>query len=444
MVFSYFNSDNKLCGFAPIIGGSWNELKQKIKNDTISQLLSQVDMNGDDVIQKEEVSFLKKLLLIADSLVQGSTNDKIIADNEVEVLVEQIKQKTIDKAKLWHETIEESNNIKSNFSNAEDITSKFNCKCLAGYDFQVFKTNCQANHSVKDCQNEIAFNTYVLKFYDKDTNFNQEIKINFSVKYSESQIKSFISQILEQCNKNVVDLMCNELENLYITPHSDSKKDIGSSKQYEKVKGINSPEGVYVPKDESITLFVQRNKFILDTFIHELGHAKDNIGSKYNGINSELFDLITEIRPKKRADEYHLATKKEMYAELFNDYASTLDYMTKQIEKKYKNIIDILPREAKETFIKEFVISYITGQDTTISSILSRAGLSEFKNLFGIILNKSIEIKLPEYYQARTHFEQIKKLAQKNPKILAEFNDVMRKIASDYNNPRDAKKVALL
>lgn len=440
-MFHYINSNNKKAGFSPVIGEKWSEWKPKMKNDVIESIFSVID-NGDDIIQTEEVNLLRKLLSIADNLIKEKANDNLISDEEGQKLLEQIKNNTINIEELRKEAAEEAK--KEPYPNAVDITQELNINNTNGYDIRIFKTNTQTGQMVMGHDKDTTYNTYLIKFKNPKSNTIEEIKIHFSAEFTEHAIAKMIKQLTEGNYCNVLDLMSQELNDVYVNPPKDRKKvDKTKNKQYSEVQGSLKPGGYYRADNDSITLFASSNNNLdLGTAIHELGHAKDHKVYYRGRVNQKLFDLITEIEPKKSNQNYFLTTVDELYAELFKNYAHLKHHISETLEQDYSNILNKLPPDAKEKFLQEVVMSHITEDDMTLESILERAGLSEYKDNLKEFLDNKINIKNTNYLEATSQYNKIKKYAKKNPQILTEFHKTMREIAYDFNHPEKAVKRA--
>ena len=172
---------------------------------------------------------------------------------------------------------------------------------------------------------------------------------------------------------------------------------------------------------------------------HELGHAKDS--GSYN--SRYLFQLLSSEKAGLN-DRYFLVSPEEFYAEFFKDYAIVQAHIEKQLNKNYGEILNKMPESHRQKFIQEVAIMKITGENETVSSILERAGLEQYKNLFNEDIDKKIDASLPNSgnnYELISHLSLIYKCSKKNSEIRKEFNKFIRDISNEYNSPKKAKKL---
>ena len=425
------------------IGEKWSEVKDRCNDISAKSIFDQVDNSdgiGDGIIQREEISLLRKLFSTIDGLLSSNQEENAngtIEDDEMNALNEQLKSGRINIKELRKE-VEKEKDIKYKYPNFEDITSKFNSlQAGSSYKFLVFKTNTQKCST--NTGSVVEYNTYILKFYDPKTNLNQEINLHLDEAINEIGIEKIIKSIIEQCDDTAVDLMCNELEDLYITSEKNNHEKFGGKKhQYGNLSHSTKSAAFYYASDESINIYNNGKAIDLNTFIHELGHAKDD--DSYN--TSRLFELINPHR-SSTGDKYFLTSSDEMYAEFFKNYSIVQKHVVSEVNKKYGNIILKLPEEAKQKFIQETTISLMTDEDETISSILDRAGLSNYKELFEDKLEQNIDISIPggpRNYDLNNQIGRMRKFYKNNPEVKERYNKFIRDIAEAYNHPKNAKK----
>ncbi len=443
MAFLYNSGTGK--GYVKLfleIGSKWADVKNKSNNSALKSVFDKVDNSdgiGDGIIQKEEISLLRKLFSTVDGLLSSNQEENAngtIEDDEMSSLNEKIKSGEININKL-REEVEKEKDIKYKYPNFEDITPKFNSTTSgSNYKFQVFKTNTQKCST--NTGGFVEYNSFVLKFQDPKTNSTQEINLHIDVATDDKSIDKIIKSILEQCDDTAVDLMCNELEDLYITSQKNNKqKRGGKTENYGNLSHSTKAAAFYHAEDESINIYNSGKAISLNTFIHELGHAKDS--GSYN--TGKLFELIN---PHKSSDyKYFLTSAEEMYAEFFKSYSIVQKHVKQQVNEKYGDIISKLPENYKQSFIQEVSVSLMTEENKTISSILDRVGLSEYKKLFGDKVEQNIELSIPSLsvsYDLNQQLSYIRKSCKKNPEIIEYYNNFIRDIADAYNHPQNAKK----
>lgn len=417
-----FNIPNRNSHINLITGQNWSDAKQSVQNDLIASIFDQVD-DGDDIIQKEEVLLLRKLFDIADS----ENNDNDISDKECKELLEKIKNNTIDIQKMKQDVLDEENN---KFSNFEDITSNIMFKPASNYNITI----------LQDVDPENSFyKTFAIKFKDPKTNFEQDITIKFEDSYySDKKIHNIIKEILEKCNNNVIDLLCNETEELRFLSPKNSSRYISDNVNYSRMGGHAKAAAKYTPDDEKIRVYT---KFDINILVHELGHAKD-FGSN-NACGWELFDAIEEqTKYNGESKTYAFVNGAELYAELFKDYFNIQNHVESNLTKQYSDIINIFSDKDKKKFIQAYSTMLMTGENKTIGDILQETGMEKYKNNLGEKINTKINIDIPggaKNYEMNSRLSKLQKLARNNPKINELYKNLISEIANGYNNPRNGK-----
>ena len=415
-----FNIRNRNSHINLITGHNWSDAKQSVYNDLISSIFDQVD-DGDGIIQKEEVLLLQKLFDIADS----KNNDGNISDEECEELLEKIKNNTVDIQKMKQDILNEE---KNKFSNFKDITSDIMFKPASNYNITILQD--------VDSENTM-FKTIAIKFKDPKTNFEQDITIKFEDGYySNKKICNIIKEILEKCNDNIIDLLCNETVELRFLSPKNSSRYISDNENYSRIGGRAKAAAKYTSDDEKIRVYT---KFDINILVHELGHAKD-IGSN-NASSLELFNAIKEqTKNNGRIDSYAFVNNLELYAELFKYYYNVQNYVESKLTNNYSDIINIFSDEDKKKFIQAYSTMLMTGENKTISDILQETGLEKYKNILREKINTKINIELPggaKNYEMNSCLSKLQDLARQNPKINELYQKVISEIANGYNNPRN-------
>lgn len=435
MAFDFLSTlDNSIAGFKFVVGQKWGFDNKNDGFDVYRSIFSMVD-NGDGIIQEEEVSLLQRLLSVADTLKPDGTKDNLIDSEEAELLYYQLWEKKIDIEKLRNEVKSEK---EFRFPNAEDITSQIDFKCRAGYDVQILKTNSSCNIHDEECSKiDSTYNTYLIKFHDPKTNYDEELKLNFDSDFDEKKISKMISELLKKFDKNLIDTACNETNGLYITPHGG----ITTNPDYDGINNFNGEYGGFYSSDNETITLVMNGKYDMHTVSHELGHAEDHNGYKYSKITQNLFDMITELVPEKVAVDYILTTTEEMYAEMYADYSELQSYMKDKVDKKYSEIVNLLPDDVKDKFVQALTLSAFKREKLTLEELLNNAGLAEYKSLFNSdMLQREIEETVPSGFGAKCHYNLISDIAKENPEIMEEYFKVTEEIAKAYNNPRNGRK----
>lgn len=104
MEFSFINREGKIQPLELKIGDNWAE--KAAGNEELNSIFSLVD-NKNGIVEENEFNLLKKLLEKADTLIEKSANNKQITKEELQELVKQIENGTIDIDNTLLETFEE-------------------------------------------------------------------------------------------------------------------------------------------------------------------------------------------------------------------------------------------------------------------------------------------------------------------------------------------------
>ncbi len=110
MSFSYYDKDNNIKRLNIEVGKEWSSYKEKDENSLMNSVFDAVDQNSDGKVDENELNILQKLLKIADSQINKTKNNNVIEKEELELIVDKIKES-------------ELRNIKEN-SSPENITPK--------------------------------------------------------------------------------------------------------------------------------------------------------------------------------------------------------------------------------------------------------------------------------------------------------------------------------
>lgn len=87
-LFSFIDKNGKTQNIETYYGQNYNELKTD--NETLNSIFKMVD-NGDSTVQPKELNLLNKIFLYIDSLKEGSANNQILENAELEEFVQQVK-----------------------------------------------------------------------------------------------------------------------------------------------------------------------------------------------------------------------------------------------------------------------------------------------------------------------------------------------------------------
>lgn len=93
MQFNYSNENNQIKKINIEVGKEWNSYKDKNNpQSALNSVFNFVDSNSDGKVDEEELDILQKLLKIADSQIDKLKKNNIIEKEEVEYIVDKIKQ----------------------------------------------------------------------------------------------------------------------------------------------------------------------------------------------------------------------------------------------------------------------------------------------------------------------------------------------------------------
>lgn len=97
MVFNFYDKNNKLKQLNIVLGQEWSVYKEKDNAQSlINSVFELADINSDGKVDKEELDILQKLLKLADSQVEKTKNNNIIENEELELLVDKIKNRELE------------------------------------------------------------------------------------------------------------------------------------------------------------------------------------------------------------------------------------------------------------------------------------------------------------------------------------------------------------
>ena len=93
MQFNYSDKNNQIKQINIEVGKEWNSYKDKNNpQSALNSVFNFVDSNSDGKVDKEELDILQKLLKVADSQIEKLKKNNIIEKEEVEYIVDKIKQ----------------------------------------------------------------------------------------------------------------------------------------------------------------------------------------------------------------------------------------------------------------------------------------------------------------------------------------------------------------
>lgn len=96
MSFSYYDKDNNIKRLNIEVGKEWSSYKEKDENSLMNSVFDAVDQNSDGKVDENELNILQKLLKIADSQIDKFKNNNKIEQEELELLVEKMKNGELD------------------------------------------------------------------------------------------------------------------------------------------------------------------------------------------------------------------------------------------------------------------------------------------------------------------------------------------------------------
>lgn len=139
MDFSYYNKDNELIKFNLQVGTKWDDLN--IKNDSLNSIFSKVDNGDREITDQDELNILEKLLKKADGILDTTSKNNILENEELEEIEKQIeegkitlpKRKNNSTDRVSKETVthsegftkEEVQAIRNNETDIETIRQKY-------------------------------------------------------------------------------------------------------------------------------------------------------------------------------------------------------------------------------------------------------------------------------------------------------------------------------
>ena len=92
MIFSYYDKDNNIKRLNIEVGKDWNLFKENCQESLVNSVFDLVDNNCDGKVDQEELNILQKLFNIADSQIERIKNNNIIENEELEVLINNIRE----------------------------------------------------------------------------------------------------------------------------------------------------------------------------------------------------------------------------------------------------------------------------------------------------------------------------------------------------------------
>lgn len=420
-------TDNKYLG---------NYFPSNLHLEVFNKIIEKID-NGDGLVQENEYILARRLLNIANNLVEDSQrtlDETQISLKGLNLLLQKIEDGTFDINRL-KEDIKKETSVEYKYPQAEDITGVFDIEPQSEYDVKIFKTNTTTKYDgVGDGKSKLEYDTYVISFIEPNTGITENLDIHIDKKIQKEENRKIILTYISESNSNIVNLMLREINDLYVTSEKNNTRKFGgknSQDGYEKFPKNTMADAFYEEYQESINIYYDGTDFYnIEALAHELGHAKDN----NSDTKLKLYKLLEN--EKVNQDESLLVNDREMYAELFSDFADTQETVSVVLEAKYEDIINQLPEEVNQKLIEEATISILTNQDMTISSILNRADLYEYKEKFGERINDALKGDIL-YGDAKDNTKKMKKLGKNNPQIAELHIKLMHEIANAYNHPKE-------
>ena len=188
MDFSYYNKDNELIKFDLQIGTKWDDLN--IKNDGLNSIFSKVDNGDREVTDQNELNLLEKLLKKADGILNATSKNNILENEELEEIEKQIEEGKITLPKRNNTDNTERSSIET-VTHSEGFTKE---------EAQAIRNNEADIETIR--QKYIAkIKADLKKYHHYDERFPEdryEIDVKYNGRYYESFVYDKVSKTLSQ------------------------------------------------------------------------------------------------------------------------------------------------------------------------------------------------------------------------------------------------------